>query len=94
MLDIALKLLKEFTEHSYKAYIVGGFVRDYLLGITSNDVDICTNAPIDKIIEIFKDRGVAFKDYFAYHINEDDVTYTITTYRKELSYKDNKPIKM
>ena len=90
MKEIMDKLIKE----GYEAYIVGGYVRDYLLGITSNDVDIRTNAPIDKIIEIFKDRGVAFKDYFAYHINEDDVTYTITTYRKELSYKDNKPIKM
>ena len=31
MLDVALKLLKEINSHSYKAYIVGGFVRDYLL---------------------------------------------------------------
>ena len=36
MLDIALKLLKEITSHSYKAYIVGGFVRDHILGINSN----------------------------------------------------------
>ena len=35
MLDTALKLLKEITSHSYKAYIVGGFVRDHLLGIES-----------------------------------------------------------
>ena len=32
MLESALKLLKELTSHDYKAYIVGGFVRDYLLG--------------------------------------------------------------
>ena len=44
MLDVALKILKELTDHSYKAYIVGGFVRDQLLGIESNDIDITTNA--------------------------------------------------
>ena len=52
MLDIALKLLKEFTDHSYKAYIVGGFVRDYVLGIESNDIDITTNATPKEIKEI------------------------------------------
>ena len=33
MLDVALKLLKEITSKNYKAYIVGGFVRDYLMGM-------------------------------------------------------------
>ena len=44
MLDVALKLLKDFSKNSYKAYIVGGFVRDYLMGVESNDIDITTNA--------------------------------------------------
>ena len=65
MLDGALKLLKELTEHDYKAYIVGGFVRDYLLGIDSQDVDIATNATPKEIKEIFSDvfftnRGLWF----------------------------------
>ena len=49
MLDIALKLLSELTSRSYKAYIVGGFVRDHLLGIESNDIDITTNATPNNI---------------------------------------------
>ena len=32
MLDVALKVLEKIEEHGFKAYIVGGFVRDYLLG--------------------------------------------------------------
>ena len=48
MLEDALKLLKKIEDCGFKAYIVGGFVRDYLLGIESVDVDICTNAkPVD-----------------------------------------------
>ena len=33
MLDIALKLLEEITSCGFQAYIVGGFVRDNILGI-------------------------------------------------------------
>ncbi len=88
------EIIDLLVKEGYEAYIVGGYVRDYLLGITSNDIDISTSCPINKIMKIFKGRGVAFKEYFAYHISEDDMTYTITTFRKELEYKRNKPTKI
>ena len=40
MLDTAIKLLAKITEKGYEAYLVGGFVRDYLLGIKTNDIDV------------------------------------------------------
>ena len=82
------------NKNGYEAYIVGGYVRDYLLGITSTDIDICTNAPISKIMNLFEGRGKAFPQYFAYHISENGYEYDITTYRKELRYKKNKPIEL
>lgn len=82
------------NKNGYEAYIVGGYVRDYLLGIISTDVDICTNAPISKIMNLFEGRGKAFPQYFAYHISEDGYEYDITTYRKELRYKRNKPVEL
>ena len=85
-------IVNELIGNGYEAYIVGGYVRDYLIGIPSNDIDICTNAPINKIMKIFKGRGQAFKEYFSYHIKDDNYIYTITTYRKENKYKKNKPI--
>ena len=53
MLEEALKLLKEFKDNGYKAYIVGGYVRDHILGIESSDVDITTNATPKEVIELF-----------------------------------------
>ena len=44
MEEIALEVLNKIFDYGYEAYIVGGFVRDKLLGIESNDVDITTNA--------------------------------------------------
>ena len=88
------EIMKLLVKEGFEAYVVGGYVRDYLLGISSTDIDICTNAPINKIMKLFKGRGTPFKEYFAYHIEEDGFTYTITTYRKELEYKKNKPTKV
>ena len=85
------EIMNKLIENGYEAYVVGGFVRDYLLGMTSNNIDICTNAPLDKIKKIFDGRGKAFDKYFAYHIDENDYSYDITTYRKELQYAKNKP---
>ena len=88
------EILRELNEKGYEAYVVGGYVRDYLLGISSNDIDIATNAPINKIMSIFKGRGTAFKEYYSFHMNEGDNHYDITTYRKELKYKKNKPTEL
>ena len=53
MLDTALKVINMIHDYGYDAYIVGGFVRDYIIGIDSNDIDITTNATPKEIKEIF-----------------------------------------
>ena len=88
------EIVNILVENGYEAYIVGGYVRDYLLGLKSYDIDICTNASIDKICELFKGKGTANKEYYAFHIDRDGYSYDITTYRKELKYKKNKPIEI
>ena len=54
MLKVALKMLEVIEEAGFQAYIVGGFVRDHLLGIHSNDVDIATNATPKDLKKSFK----------------------------------------
>ena len=90
MLDIALKLLKELTDHSYKAYIVGGFVRDYILGIKSNDIDITTNATPREIKEIFQNSCLPNEDYGSVVVMKKGIRFDITTFRKEIQYADNR----
>lgn len=90
MLDSALRLLKEITDHNYKAYIVGGFVRDYLLGIESNDIDICTDATPKEIKEIFMDNCLPNEDYGSVIVEKNGVHFEITTFRKEIGYLDNR----
>lgn len=95
MLDTALKLLKEITSCSYEAYIVGGFVRDYLLGIDSNDIDITTNATPKEIKKIFQDSCLPSEDYGAVTVVKNGVMFEITTFRKEIQYENNrKPVEI
>ncbi|MBQ4031341.1 MAG: CCA tRNA nucleotidyltransferase, partial [Bacilli bacterium] len=39
-------VLKKIEDNGFEAYVVGGYVRDQLLGIVSTDIDICTNARV------------------------------------------------
>lgn len=90
MLEEAIHVLKMIEEKGFKAYIVGGFVRDYLLGIESNDVDITTNATPKQLREIFKDILILSDDYGSITIMKQNVRFEITTFRKEFKYVDNR----
>ena len=63
LLTTALKVIKKIEEHGYEAYIVGGYVRDHLMGLDSNDVDICTNAKPKELIKIFEGAILPAEDY-------------------------------
>ena len=89
----ALKVLSILEENGYKAYIVGGYVRDKLLGIESNDIDICTSATPKEIKEIFKSSSSP--NYGSVNITYKNINFDITTFRREIKYLDNRiPIKL
>lgn len=95
MLEEAIKVLHEITEHGYTAYIIGGFVRDYLLDIESNDVDIATNATPKQLQEIFEDAVIKTTDYGSITVMKKNIRYEITTFRKEIKYIDHrKPVEI
>lgn len=90
MLETSLKLLKKINDAGFEAYIVGGFVRDYILGIESNDVDICTNARAIDLRNIFKESCLPPEEYGSVTLTYKDIRFEITTFRKELSYLNNR----
>ena len=49
----AAKLLDRLHAAGYKAYAVGGCVRDSLLGLTPHDWDLCTSALPEQVMELF-----------------------------------------
>ncbi len=90
MLETSLKLLKKIETHGFKAYIVGGFVRDYLLNKPSQDVDIATSATPMDIKQIFKDIFIPKVEYGSVTVFYHNIRFEITTFRKEFTYVNNR----
>ena len=95
MKEIAQNILKKLEKNGYQAYIVGGFIRDYILNITSMDVDIITSATPKEIKSIFKDIILPREDYGALVLYIQDKKFEIMTFRKDIKYESNrKPSKI
>ncbi|MCD8159331.1 MAG: CCA tRNA nucleotidyltransferase [Clostridiales bacterium] len=85
-----LYLLDKINESGFEGYIVGGCVRDYLMGLTPHDYDITTNALPEDIKKIFPhtfDTGIQHGTVTVVH---NSVNYEVTTYRIDGKYKDNR----
>ncbi len=85
----AKKVLEKLINKGFEAYIVGGYVRDKLLGLEAYDIDITTSATPDEIKEIFNvvDNG---SKYQSLTIVEGAYSFEITTFRKDISYDDHR----
>lgn len=95
MLEIALKTIKELEKAGFEAYLVGGCVRDLLMGKDPYDFDITTNALPEQIMQVFP--TAKYENNFGTVIlavkDEEERVLTvleITTYRSESNYRDHR----
>lgn len=84
--------LERLEENGYCAYLVGGCVRDYIMGITPNDFDITTNALPQQIEECFSDIKTLDigKKHGTITLVFDKECVEVTTYRIDGEYKDSR----
>ncbi len=81
-------VLERLHNAGFDAYIVGGAVRDLVMGKTPHDYDITTSAKPLEIKHIFRktiDTGLL---HGTVTVVEDGVGYEVTTYRRESAYSD------
>lgn len=88
MYESAIQVLKIINSNKYEAYIVGGFARDLYLNKTSSDIDICTNAKYEELINLFP--NMVNKGFGSYILKYKGFMFEVTTYRRELEYKNNR----
>ncbi|MDN5323032.1 MAG: hypothetical protein PWQ67_1486 [Clostridia bacterium] len=84
----AIYVLNKLKENGYQAYIVGGCVRDSLIGIIPKDWDITTSATPQEIKQIFKDTYDTGIKHGTVTVLINDEPYEVTTFRIEGKYKD------
>lgn len=85
-------ILNKLHQNGYQAYVVGGCVRDSIMGITPHDWDVCTSALPEQIMEVFADYKVipTGLQHGTITVVMDATEYEITTYRIDGEYKDNR----
>jgi poly(A) polymerase len=64
----ALKVLYRLHHHGYLAYLVGGSVRDLLLGKTPKDFDVVTNAHPHEITSLFRNSRIIGRRFRLAHV--------------------------
>lgn len=88
----AKKIISILNANGYKAYAVGGCVRDALMGKPSCDIDIATNALPEKTAQIMTAENIKIAETGLKHGTVTAVLnhkpYEITTFRKDGDYTD------
>ena len=87
-----LNVLNKIENNGFVAYIVGGYVRDYLLKLPLTDVDIITNATPKDLSEIFDNIKKTYIEYGSVKLYINNQIIDITSMRKDLLYKNNKQV--
>ena len=90
--DDVRTLIGELESAGFTAYIVGGSVRDAVMGKTPNDYDICTSASPDEMKKVFRGRNVIETglQHGTLTVVGDENHYEITTYRIDGDYGDHR----
>ena len=86
----ALSIVRTLRDKGYKAYFVGGCVRDFLLGFIPKDIDIATNAFPHEIEALFRFTIPVGKQFGVILVGQGKHTYEVATFRKDMDYADGR----
>ena len=77
----ALKVLYRLKEAGYQAFLVGGAVRDLLLGLNPKDFDVATNAHPDEVKQLFRNCRLIGRRFHLAHIRFGFEIIEVATFR-------------
>jgi poly(A) polymerase len=81
----ALKVLYRLHQNGYAAYLVGGSVRDLLLGRTPKDFDIGTSAHPYQVKRLFRNCWIIGRRFRLAHIRYGTKTIEVATFRRQVT---------
>lgn len=88
----ANEIIHSLQNNGYQAFLVGGCVRDSILGRPIHDYDITTSATPDEMMKVFKDKRIIETglQHGTITIVIDGEPYEVTTYRIDGNYSDSR----
>ena len=84
----AVDVVKTLQEAGYQAYLVGGCIRDSILGMRPKDFDVATNAAPEQIKTLFKQCRIIGRRFKIVHVRFGREVIEVTTFRASASDRD------
>ncbi|TXI79633.1 MAG: polynucleotide adenylyltransferase PcnB [Dechloromonas sp.] len=81
------RVCETLQEHGFKAYVVGGAVRDLLIGAEPKDFDVATNATPEEVRRAFRRSRIIGRRFQIVHVMMGQETLEVTTFRGMLDEK-------
>lgn len=87
---IATGIVQKLVTAGYTAYFAGGWVRDYMMGHPSEDIDIATNAPPEKVLSLFPRTILVGLAFGVVVVVIDGHQFEVATFRRDVGYEDGR----
>ena len=85
----AIEIVKKLKRSGFQGYLVGGCVRDSLVGIKAKDFDVSTNATPEEVRKIFKSSRIIGKRFRLVHVFSKNELIEVSTFRAHASKENN-----
>lgn len=85
----AVKVLYRLNKAGYDAYLVGGCVRDHLIGIEPKDFDVVTNATPEQVHNIFSNSRLIGRRFKLVHVTFGREIIEVSTFRANSAQDDD-----
>ena len=88
--DLANSICDALQSAGYQAYLVGGCVRDLLLGREPADYDVTTGATPDQVLQLFPLSVAVGAQFGVVLVGEPDQSVEVATFREDIGYSDGR----
>ncbi len=86
---LAIEVVTKLKQSGFQGYLVGGCVRDSLVGIKAKDFDVSTDATPEEVRKIFRSSRIIGKRFRLVHVFSRNELIEVSTFRANTSRKDN-----
>lgn len=84
----SIDIVDSLRDNGFEAYIVGGCIRDFLLGRTPKDFDVATNAEPQTVVKLFKRSRIVGRRFQIVHVRNGRDLVEVTTFRAHHDTRD------
>jgi poly(A) polymerase len=87
---LAARIVAALRERSHQAWLVGGCVRDRLLGLEPKDFDVATSARPEQVLALFPDAEIVGAHFGVIIVKDHGCHVEVSTFRSDSSYSDGR----